>query len=109
MIGIARTKDLAMRSRRLPGQDAYQWGIAVECVADDKLEEATDSLVEELRGFSPLAQRTLKSVINSSQNTSLQVAIAHEGEAYGRLRSSDDFREGVHSFQEKRRPNFTGK
>src|SRR3981189_3040838 len=34
MIGIPRTKDIVMRSRRIPGKQAYEWGIAVECVAD---------------------------------------------------------------------------
>jgi 2-oxoglutaroyl-CoA hydrolase len=61
MIGIGRTKDIVMRSRRIPGEQAYDWGIATECVADSDLETATDALVRELTAFSPLAQRTRKS------------------------------------------------
>src|SRR5690349_24509468 len=57
MIGITRTKDIVMRSRRIPGQQAGDWGVATDCVPDAQLEAATDALVEELRGFSPLAQR----------------------------------------------------
>jgi 2-oxoglutaroyl-CoA hydrolase len=38
----------------------------------------------------------------------LSLAIELEGQAYGRLRSSDDFREGVEAFHQKRRPKFTG-
>src|SRR6202012_4334273 len=60
IIGITRTKDVVMRSKRIAARQAYDWGIATECVPDDKLEAATDALVEELRGFSPLAQRTAK-------------------------------------------------
>lgn len=108
MIGIARTKDMVMRSRRVPGSQAYEWGIAVEVVADDKLEAATQRLVDELRGFSPLAQRTIKNMLNASQDAPLHTAIELEGQAYGRLRSSDDFREGVASFTEKRKPEFRG-
>lgn len=108
MIGIARTKDMAMRSRRVPGKQAYDWGIAVDCVPDEKLTETTDAFVEELRGFSPLAQRTLKGVLNAAQDAPLNVAIELEGQAYGRLRSSDDFREGVESFHDKRKPEFKG-
>ena len=108
MIGIARTKDMVMRSRRLTGPEALDWGIATACVADGALEAATDSLVDELRGFSPLAQRAAKDVLNTAQHTTLQAGIELEGAAYGRLRSSADFREGVASFVEKRRPVFTG-
>src|SRR5262249_3807462 len=49
IVGITRTKDIVMRSKRIAGRQAYDWGIATECVADDKLEAATDALVDELR------------------------------------------------------------
>ena len=108
MIGIARTKDLCMRSRRLSGREAVDWGIALDCVADEDLVARTDALVAELRGFSPLAQRTLKDVLNQAQDAPLHVAIELEGQAYGRLRSSKDFAEGVNAFYEKRPAVFTG-
>ena len=108
MIGIARTKDVVMRSRRISGQQAYDWGIATECVTDSELEKATDALVEELRGFSPLAQRTAKKLLNDTEDASLSVAIELEGQCYSRLRSSDDFREGVEAFHAKRRAMFKG-
>ena len=108
MIGIARTKDVAMRSRRIPARQAHEWGIAIDCVSDAELEASTDAFVDELRGFPPLAQRTLKSVLNTAQDAPLHVAIELEGQAYGRLRSSDDFREGVESFYAKRKPAFKG-
>src|SRR5438477_4585348 len=50
IIGIARTKDIVMRSKRIPGRQAHDWGIATECVADAELEKTTDALVDELRG-----------------------------------------------------------
>jgi 2-oxoglutaroyl-CoA hydrolase len=109
MIGITRTKDMVMRSRRIPGRQAYEWGIATECVADAELEAATHALAEELRGFSLLAQRTAKKVLNDIEDAALSLAIELEGQAYGRLRSSDDFREGVEAFHQKRRPKFTGR
>src|SRR6202047_426340 len=57
MVGITRTKAIGMRSRRIAGRQAYDWGIATECVADAELEAAADKLADELRGFPPLAQR----------------------------------------------------
>jgi len=109
MVGITRAKDIVMRSRRIPGRQAYDWGIATECVADTELEAATDQLVEELRGFPPLAQRTAKKLLNDIEDANLSLAIELEGQAYGRLRCSHDFREGVEAFHQKRRPKFTGR
>jgi 2-oxoglutaroyl-CoA hydrolase len=108
MVGITRTKDVVMRSRRIPGKQAYDWGIATECVPDAELEAATDALVEELRAFSPIAQRTAKKLLNDTEDSTLAIAIELEGHCYSRLRSSDDFREGVEAFHAKRKANFSG-
>ena len=108
IIGITRTKDIVMRSKRIPAKQAYDWGIATECVPDDKLEAATDALVDELRAFSPLAQRTAKTLLNATEDTNLEAAIELEGHCYSRLRQSDDFREGVEAFHAKRKAVFRG-
>ena len=108
IIGITRTKDIVMRSKRIAAKQALDWGIATECVPDTELEKATDALVDELRGFSPLAQRTAKKLLNDTEDATLSVAIELEGHCYSRLRQSDDFREGVEAFHGKRKAKFRG-
>jgi len=108
MIGSARTKDMVMRALRVSGRQAHDWGFCQEVVADDQLEAKIDDLVEELNAFSPLAQRTIKHVLNAAEGASLPAALELEGLAYGRLRTSADFREGVAAFHEKRKARFTG-
>jgi len=108
IVGITRTKDIVMRSRRIPAKQALDWGIATECVPDKELESVTDALVNELRAFSPIAQRTAKKLLNDTEDSTLSIAIELEGHCYSRLRQSDDFREGVEAFHAKRPAKFRG-
>ena len=82
--------------------------MATECVPDAELEAATDRLVDELRAFSPIAQRTAKKLLNDTEDATLTVAIELEGHCYSRLRSSYYFRDGFEFFHGKRNPNFIG-
>jgi 2-oxoglutaroyl-CoA hydrolase len=108
IVGITRTKDIVMRSKRIPAKQALDWGIATECVPDKDLESATDGLVDELRTFSPLAQRTAKKLLNDTEDSTLSIAVELEGHCYSRLRQSNDFKEGVEAFHAKRPPKFEG-
>jgi len=88
IVGITRTKDIVMRSRRIPARQALDWGIATEVVPDDRLEPVVDALVEELIEFAPLAQRTAKKLLNDTEDALLTTAIELEGHCYSRLRTS---------------------
>ena len=108
LIGMGRTKDMVMRSRWVSGKEAENWGIALRCVDDKLLETSTNELVEELLTFSPLAQRTIKNVLNTAQDMPLHTGIELEGQAYGRLRTSDDFAAGVKAFNDKKKADWKG-
>jgi 2-oxoglutaroyl-CoA hydrolase len=79
-----------------------------EVVPPADLDAAADALAVELMRHSPLALGMAKRVLNHAYDGPLQLGLELEGIAYGFLRNSDDFREGVEAFVESRPADYTG-
>jgi 2-oxoglutaroyl-CoA hydrolase len=108
--GLTRAKDMVMLGKRIPAPQAKEWGLITE-VADDS--DALTALVEQyaadLNAKAPLALRALKRVLNATYDTSLKVALDIEGHSYEKMRSTEDYKEGIDAFAEKRKPVYKGK
>jgi len=109
MVGLGRAKDMVMRGRRIDAEEALAIGLVTQVVAPAEIDSAVTSLVDELRALSPLALALAKRVLNHAYDGPLGLGLEVEGLAYGLLRSTNDFREGVAAFGEKRPPKFQGR
>lgn len=108
LVGMTRAKDMIMRGRRIPAPEALDWGLVTQVSEPDELESTVDALATELLERPRLALEHAKRVLNLGQDAPLETALQLEGYAYGMLRGTADFAEGVRAFTEKRKPEFRG-
>jgi len=88
--------------------EAARLGIVNQVVAPEELESATLQLAERLRAAPPIALAAAKHAVYMSEGADLEEMLRYETEAQLRCFESDDGREGVRAFLEKRDPKFTG-
>jgi enoyl-CoA hydratase/carnithine racemase len=111
-IGAPRTRELFLVGGRIDAATAHQWGLVNAVEEPDQLSRAALELAQEIAGNAPLAQRGNKRVIRAVLDAQAALAPAVEQELLELRRacfSSEDFREGVRAFAEKRQPRWQGR
>jgi enoyl-CoA hydratase/carnithine racemase len=109
LIGRTKAKELVFTGRMIDAKTAEQLGIINMVVPPDKFKETVRQFALELASKAPIAVRVAKALINKGADISLDSALALEREGFGVVASTDDLKEGVSAFTEKRKPVFKGK
>ena len=107
--GSRRAKEVLYTGTPFTAREGLEWGIVNKVVPADELMPAALAVAERIAGNGPLAVRQAKRSVNLGMGTDLTTALGIEIEAYNRLVPTEDRREGVIAFNEKRKPLFMGR
>jgi enoyl-CoA hydratase len=105
--GERRAKELILTAQPFDAQQGYQWGV-LNRVCDNVLEEAL-ATARNIAENAPLAVRQAKKSVHYGLQMDLATGYRFEIEAYNQLVGTEDRKEGVRAFNEKRKPRFQGK
>jgi enoyl-CoA hydratase len=109
LVGKTKAKEMVFTGKMVDAKTAEQLGIVNMVVPADKFRETVRQFAFELASKAPVAIKVAKGLINKGADISLDSALALEREGFGVVASSEDLKEGVSAFTEKRKPAFKGK
>lgn len=109
LIGPSRAKDLYYTARRVQADEALQLGLFNHVFADDELPSATLALARQIASGPPIALGYMKENINRAVTSDLRSCLAMEADRLMRCAATEDHKEAVKAFMEKRQPVFSGR
>ncbi len=108
-VGERRAKELILTARPFSAAEALEWGVLNRVCEPGKLLDEALGTAQAIAANAPLSVRQAKKSIHYGLQMDLLTGYRFEIEAYNRLVDTEDRREGVKAFNEKRKPNFKGK
>jgi len=109
LVGLARAKEMIMRSKPIDAETALAWGMISEVVAAGELDAAVDAVADELDAAATVSVGLAKTLIHRNLDLDLTNALQNEAVYEEIAVRSDDFKEGMRAFAQKRPPEYTGR
>lgn len=109
LVGHARALAMCLTAEPIPAQTAADWGLIWQAVDDDALAPTVAALAARLAAGPTLAYRLAKQALRASPANTLDAQLALEAALQAQAGASDDFREGVMAFLEKRPARYQGR
>lgn len=106
MVGMGRAKELIYSGEHIDAEEAYRIGLVNKVTEKDNLMEETYKLANKIKSNSGIAVKYAKESINRGVETDIETGIAYETNIFSLCFASDDRREGITAFMEKRKPDF---
>lgn len=108
-IGKYRAMKLMLTGEPVTAAEAFEMGMVSEVVADDALDARALALATQIASFPPLAVHMIKQVSLAGADASLDAGLLLERRAFELLFDTDDQKEGMKAFAQRRRPEFSGR
>jgi enoyl-CoA hydratase len=108
LFGHSKTRRLMLTGKRLTGAELYRLGVVEECVPGDELMKTAMDLALEIASKSPVAMSLAKGTLNAIEEMTLRDGYRYEQNKTGELSKTEDSREAMAAFAEKRQPVFKG-
>ncbi len=109
VIGKYRSMEMILTGKSISAEEAYRIGLVNRVVPPESLMEEAKKLGAEIASKPPISIRSAKEAILRAQDTTLEVGLEFERKAFCMLFATEDGKEGMRAFVEKRKPNFKGK
>jgi len=108
-VGVAKAAEMMFTSEPISGIEAVQWGLANRAFTDEALLEETLKVAKKIAKKSPVALKAAIQTLQYAKHASFYEGIEAEAKSFGTVFVSEDAKEGIQAFIEKREPVFTGK
>jgi len=109
LVGRTRAFEVLLTGRFLGAAEAHEWGLVNRVVSDDELLGTAAETADAVAAMAPQALAVIKRVVREGLDSPLPVGLTLEQEATAGLIATDDAREGIAAFVEKREPRFPGR